>query len=61
MAFQGIFPIGSLLVGMLAQYLGVQWTLLIQGLAGVIISSGYIHYIFRNLRQHRLHFSSAAS
>src|SRR5690606_4646803 len=54
MAFQGIFPIGSLIIGSLAQVLGVQWTLLIQGIAGLMISIGYIYYIFRNLQQHRV-------
>lgn len=54
MAFQGIFPIGSLIIGSLAQSLGVQTTLLIQGIAGLLISSGYIYYIYRSLQHHRV-------
>lgn len=53
MAFQGIFPIGSLFIGVLAQYMGLQSTLVFQGLAGLLISSGYVYYIYQNLRQHR--------
>jgi len=54
MAFQGVFPIGSLIIGSLAQAVGVQWTLLTQGVAGLLISIGYIYYIFHNLQQHRV-------
>lgn len=54
MAFQGIFPLGSLLIGWLAQNLGVQYTLLMQGTAGILISLGYMYYIFRRIQNHRL-------
>lgn len=51
MAFQGIFPIGSLLIGSIAEQMGVRQALLIQGTIGFLISFGYIYYIFKNLRQ----------
>src|SRR5690606_38792035 len=54
MAFQGIFPIGSLFIGWLAQNMGVQYTLLFQGLAGLLISFGYVYYTFRRIQTHRL-------
>lgn len=52
MAFQGIFPIGSLIIGSFAEKLGVQYVLIIQGCIGLMISIGYISHIFRRLRQH---------
>lgn len=50
MAFQGIFPVGSLLIGTLAQLWGIQYTLVFQGLAGALIALAFVIYI----RQHIL-------
>lgn len=41
-------------LGMMAQNLGVQYTLLMQGTAGILISLGYMYYIFRRIQNHRL-------
>lgn len=48
MAFQGIFPIGSLLIGAIAEGIGIKNTLYVMGTCGILISVGY--YIY--LRQH---------
>src|SRR5690606_31084287 len=48
MAFQGIFPIGSLLIGALAQLWGIHYTLVFQGIAGALIALAFVIYI----RQH---------
>src|SRR5690606_1954553 len=38
MAFQGIFPLGSLFIGALASAWGIHYTLLFQGIAGALIA-----------------------
>ncbi len=48
MAFQGIAPIGALLVGATAEYYGIKITLYIMGGAGVLIAVFFYTY----LRQH---------
>jgi len=48
MAFQGVFPVGSLLIGSIASGIGVQYTLYIMGVIGILIAVGF--YIY--LRQH---------
>lgn len=48
MAFQGVFPIGSLLIGALAQLWGIHYTLVFQGMAGTLIALAFVLYI----RQH---------
>lgn len=48
MAFQGVFPLGSLLIGALASAWGIHYTLLIQGVAGALVALGFMIYI----RQH---------
>lgn len=48
MAFQGVFPIGSLLIGAVAEGMGIKYTLYLMGAAGVMIALGF--YIY--LRQH---------
>ncbi|WP_353126398.1 MFS transporter [Parapedobacter pyrenivorans] len=48
MAFQGVFPLGSLLIGALASAWGIHYTLLIQGIAGALVALGFMAYI----RQH---------
>ncbi len=45
MAFQGIFPIGSLLTGAIAEVLGIKNTLYIMGGCGVLISVGFYIYL----------------
>lgn len=51
MAFQGIAPIGALLVGALASYIGIKSTLYIMGGAGILISVCF--YIYLRLHIHR--------
>ncbi|MGK6351125.1 MFS transporter [Parapedobacter sp. DT-150] len=51
MAFQGIFPLGSLFIGALAQAWGIHYTLLFQGAAGVIVSLSFIVYIWKHLHR----------
>ena len=53
MAFQGVFPIGSLLIGALADGIGLKNTLYIMGGCGVIIALGFYFYL-RNHIQRRL-------
>ncbi len=45
MAFQGIFPLGSLLIGALANMWGIHYTLVFQGVAGALIALGFVGYI----------------
>ncbi|HMR17841.1 MAG TPA: MFS transporter [Sphingobacterium sp.] len=45
MAFQGIFPIGSLLIGAVAEGVGIKNTLYIMGSAGVLIAILYYVYL----------------
>lgn len=51
MAFQGIAPIGTLLVGATAEYLGIKVTLYAMGGAGVFVSLCY--YTYLRLHIHR--------
>ncbi len=51
MAFQGIFPLGSLLVGALASAWGIHYTLLLQGVAGALIALVFIGYIRLHLQR----------
>lgn len=51
MAFQGVFPIGSLLIGALTQHLGIHYTLVLQGTAGAIIAIGFVIYIRQHLHR----------
>jgi len=51
MAFQGIFPIGSLLVGGIAEYIGLRSTLYVMGAAGLLVSIAY--YTYLRLHIHR--------
>ncbi|WP_437921665.1 MFS transporter [Sphingobacterium sp. LRF_L2] len=48
MAFQGVAPIGTLLVGAVAEYYGIKITLYMMGGAGILIALCYYVY----LRQH---------
>lgn len=51
MAFQGVFPLGSLLIGSLAELLGIRQVLYLMGSAGVLLSVGY--YTYLRFRIHR--------
>lgn len=45
MAFQGIFPVGSLLTGAVAEWMGIKNTLYLMGAAGVIIALSFYSYL----------------
>ena len=49
MAVQGVFPIGSLLIGALAQAWGIRYTLVFQGIAGGLITLAFVFYIRRHI------------
>ena len=51
MAFQGIFPLGSLLVGGMASAWGIHYTLVIQGVAGTLIAIGFVVYIWQHINR----------
>lgn len=51
MAFQGMFPIGALLTGAVADLIGLQNTLYVMGTIGILIAVGY--YIYLRLHIHR--------
>lgn len=51
MAFQGIYPIGSLLIGASVQAIGIRTTLLLQGVAGLIIAFCFLVYIRSHIRR----------
>lgn len=51
MAFQGVFPLGSLLIGAIAEYIGIKNTLYFMGGAGIVIALSY--YLYLRLHIHR--------
>lgn len=51
MAFQGVFPIGSLLIGALASYFGLRSVLYFMGGAGILIAIAY--YLYLRLHIHK--------
>jgi len=51
MAFQGIFPLGSLLVGAMASAWGIHYTLLLQGVAGALVAVGFMVYIWQHINR----------
>src|SRR5690606_34767295 len=51
MAFQGIFPLGSLLIGSLASTWGIHYTLLFHGVAGALIVLVFGGYIWLHLHR----------
>jgi MFS family permease len=59
MAFQGIFPIGSLLIGGIAEMIGIKATLYFMGSIGVMISVAY--YTYLRLHIHRRLFKTRSS
>lgn len=44
MAFQGILPVGSLLIGFMAERFGLEYTLAFEGIAGIVLIVGYQVY-----------------
>ncbi|MBE8720270.1 MFS transporter [Sphingobacterium pedocola] len=59
MAFQGVFPIGSLLIGGIAEMMGIKATLYLMGSLGVLISIAY--YTYLRLHIHRRLFKTRTS
>lgn len=55
MAFQGVFPIGSLIIGAIAQGIGIKHTLYMMGGLGIVIAISY--YIYLRLHIQRKLFS----
>lgn len=51
MAFQGIFPIGSLLTGAIAEWIGLKNTLYLMGSAGVLIALSFYVYLRLRIKQ----------
>ncbi len=51
MAFQGIFPLGSLLTGALAEIVGIKNTLYIMGGCGILVSLGFYIYLRRHIQR----------
>lgn len=56
MAFQGIFPIGSLLIGALASYFGLRSVLYFMGGAGVLIALSYYLYLRMHIHKRLFKF-----
>jgi MFS family permease len=44
MAYQGIIPIGSLLTGVAAQYLGPRLTVFLAGICGTVATAIFVNY-----------------
>ena len=59
MAFQGVFPIGSLIIGAIAEGIGIKSTLYMMGGLGVMISVCY--YVYLRMHIHRKLFSQKGS
>lgn len=55
MAFQGVFPVGSLLVGIIAENIGIKYTLYFMGGFGLLIAFGFYSYL--RIRLNRKLFS----
>lgn len=51
MAFQGIFPLGSLFIGALASAWGIHYTLIFQGVAGALIVLCFVVYIWQHINR----------
>lgn len=51
MAFQGVFPVGSLLTGALADWIGIKNTLYIMGTSGVLIAVSFYVYLRLRIQQ----------
>ncbi len=51
MAFQGIAPIGTLMVGAIAEFAGIKSTLYLMGGAGILIALGFYTYLRRHIHR----------
>lgn len=51
MAFQGIFPLGSLLIGTVASGIGIKSTLYLMGGCGVLIAFGFYTYLRLHIKR----------
>lgn len=51
MAFQGIFPLGSLLIGSIALGIGIKNTLYLMGTCGVLIALGFYTYLRLHIKR----------
>ena len=51
MAFQGVLPLGSLLIGFLGHTMGVGTTLILEGIAGLGIAAAFAFHLWRKLSQ----------
>lgn len=49
MAFQGILPVGSLLIGLMAEQWGLEYTLALEGIAGIMLIVAYQVYYRRKI------------
>ena len=56
MAFQGVFPIGSLLIGALASYFGLRSVLYFMGGAGILIAIAYYLYLRMHIHKRLFKF-----
>ena len=57
MAFQGIFPLGSLLTGAVAELVGINNTLYIMGGCGILVAIGFYIYLRLRLQRKLFRFS----
>jgi predicted MFS family arabinose efflux permease len=57
MAFQGIFPIGSLLTGAVAEIIGIKNTLYVMGGCGILISLGFYIYLRLHIQRKLFKFN----
>ncbi|QBR12811.1 MFS transporter [Sphingobacterium sp. CZ-2] len=57
MAFQGIFPIGSLITGAIAEFLGLKNTLYIMGGCGILIALGFYIYLRLHIQRRLFKFN----
>lgn len=52
MAYQGILPVGTLLIGYVAHLFGTQAVVFVEGLIGLAVAATYIALNARNVKQH---------
>lgn len=57
MAFQGIFPIGSLLTGAIAEIVGIKNTLYIMGGCGILLAIGFYIYLRLHIQRRLFKFN----
>lgn len=51
MAFQGIFPVGSLIIGAVAEWIGIRYAIYMMGTVGVIIALSYYIYLRLHIKR----------